>query len=567
MKRKKPIGIIYDVDDTPPFKALTLLVFQQIITLSVDLMFPVLIVSAIGGSTELAQSLVSLMMITMGVGTILQSCNKGPVGSGYFCAQETNVLFFPVSVLAIKTGGLHLMLGMTVMAGIAQVLFSRVVHKLRVLFPVEITGLIILMLSISLIKYSFFSFVGDGKGADGLEAMIAFATLGVIMFMHVWGKESLRQYSVLAGITVGFLLSYFTGVLTDEHLHKITAAPTIAFPSINHVGWSLNIDLVLPFLLVAFCSSIKTVGNITACQKVNDANWTRPDMNTIGGGLLAEGLGTMISGLCGTMGQTTSSSSMGLSIATGALSRYIGYCVGAAFIVLAFFPKIAAVFTIMPEPVIGAILMMSIVFVVPSGMQICTSRMLDARKFFVLGLAFVTGLAVEMFPGFESSLPVYIQPFFKSSLAASTITAISLNLLFRIGVAKQQVTKMTPGVTTSEEIADFMEANGAAWGARKEIINRASTALNEFMESAANLGLSQEAVKVAASFDEFNLDVELYYKGTLMQFSDTRPTQDELLHDDTAFLKLSGFLINQHVDRLKSGSHNDNCHIKFHFDH
>ncbi|WP_222427984.1 solute carrier family 23 protein [Sporomusa sp. KB1] len=55
---------------------------------------------------------------------------------------------------------------------------------------------------------------------------------------------------------------------------------------------------------------------------MNDANWIRPDMNTIGGGLLAEGLGTMISGLCGTMGQTTSSSSMGLSIATGALSRF-----------------------------------------------------------------------------------------------------------------------------------------------------------------------------------------------------------------------------------------------------
>lgn len=567
MKRKKPSDIIYDVDEKPPLRTLMPLVLQQIIALSVDLMFPVLIVSAIGGSTELAQSLVSLMMITMGIGTILQSCNKGAVGSGYFCAQETNSLFFPVSVLAIKTGGLHLMLGMTVVAGIAQALFSRVVHKMRVLFPVEITGLIIVMLAISLIKYSFFSFVGDGKGSDGSEAIIAFVTLGVIMFMHVWGNESLRQYSVLAGIVVGFLVSYFTGVLTEEHLQKISAAPAMAFPSINHIGWSFNIELLIPFLLVAFCSSIKTVGNITVCQKMNDANWTRPDMNTISGGLLAEGFGTIISGLCGTMGQTTSSSSMGLSIATGVLSRYIGYCVGTAFIILAFFPKIAAVFAIMPEPIMGAILMMSIAFVVPSGMQICTSRMLDARKSFVLGLAFVTGLVVEMFPGFESTFPVYMQPFFKSSLAASSITAISLNLLFRVGVAKHHVIKMTPGVTTSEEVANFMEAHGAAWGARKEIINRASAVLNEFMESAANLGLIQEEVNVDASFDEFNLDVELYYKGTLMQFPDIRPTQNELLQDDTAFLKLSGFLIKQHVDWLKSESQNDNCHIKFHFDH
>lgn len=566
-KPKRPTDITYCVDDKPPFKVVVPLVLQQIITLSVDLMFPVIIIAAIGGPTELAQSFVSLMMITMGIGTIMQSSNKGLIGSGYFCAQETNALFVPVSILAAKTGGLHLLLGMTVVAGAAQALFSRLIHKLRVLFPVEITGLIITMLPISLIRYSFFSFAGDGKGNDVLEAYTAFATLAVIMIMFVWGREWMRQYAIITGCVVGFLIAYSTGLIADERLLKITDAPLVAFPNMSHIGWSFSFELLIPFLLVAFSSSIKTIGNISACQKVNDANWTRLDMKSISGGLLAEGLGTMLSGVMGAMAQCTSSGSVGLSIATGAVSRYIGYCVGAVFIALAFFPKIGAMFAVMPEPVMAAVLMIQIIFVIPAGMQMCTSRMLDVRKTIVLGVAITVGLAVEMFHGFEEALPFYLQTIFKSSLSATAFTAVLLNLLFRIGISKHKVIEMVPGSVTSEEIAYFMESSGSAWGARREIINRAAAVINEFMEAAADLALSQGKVKVDVSFEEFNLDVNIYYQGKLMNFPAVRPTAAELWEDEAAMDNMAGFLIKQHVDWLKADMEDGQCHIQFHFDH
>lgn len=566
-KRKRPSDMIYCVDEKPPFRLLVPLVLQQIIALSVDLMFPVIIIAAIGGTTELAQSFVSLMMITMGIGTIMQVSQKGMIGSGYFCAQETNALFVTASILAAKSGGLHLLLGMTVVAGAAQALFSRVIHKLRVLFPVEITGLIITMLPISLIRYSFFSFVGDSKGDDNLEALVAFAALAIVVVMFIWGKKWMRQYAILVGIITGFLISYATGLISDERLLKIAQAPIVAFPNMSHVGWSFSIDLLYPFLLVALCSSIKTLGNISVCQKVNDANWSKLDMKSIGGGLMAEGLSTMLSGIMGAMAQTTSSGSIGLAIASGAVSRYIGYCVGAIFIILAFFPKISAIFAVMPEPVMAAVLMVEIAFVIPTGMQMCTSRMLDTRRTFVLGLAFVVGLAVEMFPGFEAALPGFLQPLFKFSLSAAAITAIVLNLIFRIGISQHQRLEMSPGEVSSEEIANFMETNGAAWGARREIINRAAAVLTEFMESAAALELVQGTVKVGIRFDEFNLDVDVDYQGTPMQFPDIRPTITNLMEDEAAFTQMSGFLIKQHVDWLKADIQDNQCHIKFHFDH
>ena len=75
-------------------------------------------------------------------------------------------------------------------------------------------------------------------------------------------------------------------------------------------------------------------------------------------------------------------------------------------------------------------------------------------------------------------------PFFSSSLALATVLSIVLNLIVRIGITRHQSFELKPGVDTSQKIFDFMENQGAAWGARKDIVYRAMAALNEFMESA-----------------------------------------------------------------------------------
>src|SRR5215831_758067 len=62
----------------------------------------------------------------------------------------------------------------------------------------------------------------------------------------------------------------------------------------------------------------------------------------------------------------------------------------------------------------------------------------------------------------------------------------------------------------------FMEAQGGVWGARRDVIMRATAALNEFVESAAALGLVNGKAQVEVSFDEFNLDMDIRYNGELM---------------------------------------------------
>lgn len=568
-KQRRAANLLYGVDDPVPLSSLVPLVLQQVIMLSVDLVFPVLVVAAMGGSVELAQTMVSLMMISMGFGTLLQAYGKKSVGSGYFCAHETGAPYFPVSVMAVQAGGIPLLCGMTVVTGIFQTLLSRIVHRLRILFPVEITGLIVTLMAIIFITYAIPNFIGlDAAGHSNPQVfLLSSFTLAIIVAMHIWGNRRLREYSIIAGILFGYGAAFALEMISPEQLAKFHDTPWVAMPSLSHVGFSFDPALLAPFLIAALCSSIKTIGNLTTCQKVNDDGWKRLDIKSVGDGLLAEGLGTISGGLLGTMGQTTSSGSVGLTVATGATSRKIGIGAGICFILLAFFPKLAALFAIMPQSVIGVILLVEIAFVVPTAMQICSSRLLDGRRMFVLGISMAFGFGVSIVPDFSKAFPLWLQPLTGNALAVGTIIAISLHLLFRIGIASHQKLEIVPGPTAMEEVVLFMQRSGGAWGARPEVVAKATSALNELMETLQAQALIQGPLLIDASFEEFNLNVDVSYQGELLEISKQRPTEKELLEDDAAFIRLSGFLLTKFADKISSEHKNGHCHVHFNFQH
>jgi xanthine permease XanP len=113
----------------------------------------------------------------------------------------------------------------------------------------------------------------------------------------------------------------------------------------------------------------------------------------------------------------------------------------------------------------------------------------------------------------------------------------------------------------------FMEKQGGAWGARREVIDRAKSAMNEFIEAAGALELTTGKIDAEVSFDEFNLDVDMRYDGEPMEFPIERPTDADLLEDERAVAKLAGFLIRNYVDRVKSDRINGRCRVQFHLEH
>ena len=566
---KRPPNLTYAVDDDPPLPATLLLGLQHVFLIAISLIFPVVIVRSIGGSPEEAEFMVSMSMLAAGVGTVLHALNRRGVGSGYLCPALCGPSFLSASLLAANVGGLHLLFGMTAVAGSFEVLLSRFLHRLRVLFPPEVTGLVVAMVGISVIPTALANFMGRG-GADAAteipELAVALLTLGTMVGISVWSRGRLRLYSVLVGMAMGYLASIHLGILTADHLDLFAEAPLAAVPHLDYFGWSFDVALLLPFMVAITCSSLKTIGDITTCQKINDADWKRTDMKNVSQGILADGLSAIFGGLVGTMGQSTSSSNIGLSIGTGATSRRIAFAIGGILVLLAFLPKLAMVFVVMPEPVMGATLIYSVSFMIVAGFQIIMSRMLDARRTFLVGIPLIMGLSVDALPGLYDGVPPILAPVFSSSLSLAAVLVVLLNLLFRIGVSKRVRLVLRPGVDDADSIFNFLERQGSAWGARREVIYRAISATNELFEAVGSAGLAEGDIDLEVSFDEFNLDVVARYHGEPPVLPSRRPDVVDLLGEGPS-ASLAAFMVTRYANSVRVDTRDGACRVRLHFDH
>ncbi len=566
----KPLNLTYGVDERPPLFTALILALQHLMIIASALIFPVLLVNSINGTPAQLQGVVCFSMIAGGIGTILQALAKGPLGSGYLAPEGGSEPYLPAAFLALQMGGFNLLFGMTIVAGLFQGVLARYVNRLRFLFPPEVTGVIVFMVGASLIPISLRLFFGAEEGAPHLSPpalLVAILALAVMVGVNIWGIGGMRQYCLLIGLGVGYALSWFFDLFAPDAWISMRDAAWLALPQLAVTGWSFDLNLLPAFLIAAVCASLKCVGDITTCQKINDAEWKRPDMHNISKGILAEAVKTTLGGVIGGCAHTTSSANIGLSLATGATSRIIAYLLGGIFILLAFFPKFATFFTIMPAPVMGAVLVFCVAYMLLSGIQIFMSRMLDTRKTILIGTSIIFGVSVDMLPGVYASIPPAFAPFFSSSLTLATVIALLLNILFRLGIGQRQALHLTPGEDNSRSIFDFMELQGGAWGARRDVVHRAAAAMSEFLETAATLELTPGQVVMTATFDEYNLDIIITYQGQLMEFPDKRPTEAELIEDEGAFLRLSGFLMRHYADKIKTSCKDGSCQIIFHFDH
>jgi len=212
-------------------------------------------------------------------------------------------------------------------------------------------------------------------------------------------------------------------------------------------------------------------------------------------------------------------------------------------------------------------------FTIISGIQIIASRMIDTRRTFVIAISLMFGISVDMFPQLYQHVHPYLQPLFSSSLAVATMLAVVLNLIVRIGITKHQSIELTPYVDSADKIFDFMESQGAAWGARKEVVSRAAGALVELLEAAACFRSGEKgiaggkSIQVTVMFDEFNLDVKADYQGQLIEFPTEPPNKHDLLADPLACARMAGFLVRQYADHIAASQDGEACRIELHFDH
>lgn len=566
---KKPRNIIYGVEDLPPRGVLFLSGVQHVGLVAIFLLVPVIAGRQAGLAPEKIIDVLSLSMLVMAVGPILHALRRGPVGSGYLCPPIFAAAYLPASLLSLKAGGLPLMFGMTIFAGAVEILMSRLMRPLRPFLPPEIAGFVVAMIGLTIGLLGFRNVFGIGLPAQPGAASyaVAAATLAIMVGLNVWTTGAPKIFCALIGMVAGYVMAIAAGILPAVDMERLRVAPLLHAPGIDHLNWAFDAELAVPFLVAAVAASLRAIGDLTICQKTNDADWVRPDFASISGGAMANGIGTVLAGLLGTIGLNTSTSNVGLASATGITSRYVAFAIGGIYLVLAFMPKAGTIFAIMPAPVVGATLLFAAALVFVNGLIIITSRLLDSRRIFVIGLSFMVALAADVFQPFFSQLPAGVRVFTSSSLVIGTLSALLLNLVFRLGVRRTQTLEVNPAAVDTNQVEEFMQHHGAAWGARRDVIERARFNLVQSIELLADSGVARGMLWITVSFDEFSLDVRVAYDGVPIELPDRRPSNEEIIASYEGQYRLAGYLLRNLADRVQVSHRGGHTTVAFHFDH
>ena len=565
---RKPANIIFGTDDVPPVGTTLVLGLQHAVESASKVTLPIAVLTAVGASSAAMETMIVSTLIFSGIASILVATRLPYVGFGHLLPSAIFSSFVSPAVMATRIGGLPLLAGMTAVTALSVALFSRVLPKWRMLFPPEVVGLIAFMVGASQASLAVTRFLGMERmdqTPDPAHMVVASGSLGLLAALTVWGKGRLRLFSTLITLAAGYVVCISMDLVNAEAWERVGAASWIGLPQFTFPGFAFDAGLVVPFVVLGLSSALKTSGDLTISEKISNADWKRTDIKAGSAAVLCFGLGSFISAIMGGFALGSSSSNVGLSAATGAVSRRIGFACGGVLISLAFFPKLIALIQAAPPPVVGAMFLLVVSYNLIAGMQIIMSRMMEARHTYIIGMSLLFGLTADAIPGAFQGLPEWLRTLLSSGLTLATLMVVILNVLFRIGSHKKHSITVAPATDDVEKLYGFMEQSGGEWGARREVEERAVSALVEAYELVSGEELADGPLTVDASFDEFNLDIVVRYQGRLPERPGPRTIGVAVAESNLA--AMASTLLNRLADRVRMRNSGANCEIELHFEH
>ncbi len=359
----------------------------------------VLIVFRIAGQPEssLAWAVFAALLIS-GIATILQAVRVWRIGSGHILMMGTSGAFIAVCAAALMEGGPALMASLVVVSSLFQFALAARLSWLRRIFTPVVTGTVIMLIAATVmpILFNMLTDVPDHVGTSGAPIAAVVAVV-VVAALVLRAPPAVRIWSPLIGIIAGCVASVPFGMYDFQY---VVEAPWVGIAFRSWPGWDFTPGVefwaLLPaFVVVTLVGAIETIGDGVAIQRVSRRRPQATDFRVVQGALNADGVGNLLSGLAGTVPNTTYSSSVALAEVTGIGSRRVGVAIGVIFIAIAFFPKISALLIAIPAPVIagyGAVLI-TLLFV--QGMNIVIRDGIDHRKAAIVGLAFWIGVGFQ----------------------------------------------------------------------------------------------------------------------------------------------------------------------------
>lgn len=431
-----------DPNFTPPLVRAIPLGIQHVLAMFASNVTPAIIVAGAAGigfgSDQGALGfpdmtyMIQMSMLFAGVATLFQTIGFGPVGARLPIVQGTSFAFLPIMIPAVAgqgTAGMASLMTGVVIGGVFHFFLGTFVGRLRFALPPLVTGLVVLMIGLALVKVGIQYAAGGvplmGKPEFGSLAMWAPALVVIIVTLAV--KFFTRGLMSVAAVLIGLVAGYIVALVMGQvNFGSVGRAAVFAPPVPFKWGIEFNAAVIVGMCFMAVISAIETVGDVSGITK-GGAGREATDRE-MSGATFADGLGTAIAGLFGGLPNTSFSQNVGLISMTGVMSRHV-VTIGALFLIFSgLIPKVGAIVATVPINVLGGGVIVMFGMVAAAGVNMLSDVDWSRRNMVILAVSLSLGLGLQLVPEALQHLPRTLGILMTSGLLPAAALAIILNL-------------------------------------------------------------------------------------------------------------------------------------------
>ncbi|MBH0005996.1 nucleobase:cation symporter-2 family protein [Psychrobacter sp. SWN149] len=458
--------LLYRLHDRPtPIKAF-LGAIQHVLAAFVGIITPSLIIGGTLGLGEHIPYLLSMSLIVSGVATFIQTRKIGPVGSGLMALQGTSFGFLAAVLAAgfvVKNRGggpeeiLSVIFGVSFLGAFVEIFLSQFITKLKSFMSPIVTGCVIVTIGLSLTKVGLTDLAG-GFGAEDFGSipnlLLGGGVLVSVVLISIINNKVIRSSAIFIGLMLGLIAAVFMGRI-DFSLVSEAAFFTVPIPF--KYGFGFDWQAFIPIAFMYIITSIETSGDLTATSMISGEPIKGPLYEKrIKGGVLGDGVNSLIAAVFNTFPVTTFSQNNGVIQMTGIASRYVGFYVGGILCLMGLFPVLGAIFTQLPKPVVGGVTLLMFATVATAGIRILSTVDFTHRNVLIIATSLGLATGIAFVPDVLSQTPQFFQNIFGSAVTMSGIVAITLDMILpknygaEFDTAEQQA---TDDLTPASEVA------------------------------------------------------------------------------------------------------------------
>ena len=441
--------LIYELEADPPAAEKFFAALQHVLASFVGIITPTLIIGGVLGLGDHVPYLISMALMVSGVGTIIQAKKPMNIGAGMICIQGTSFAFLS-SVLAAgfiakaQGGGpeeiLAMIMGVCFLGAFIEIGLSQVLPQLKRLITPLVTGTVITIIGVSLIKVGMIDLAGGKFFLDRPELGVwgslsnlglGFLVLISIIILNRSSNQWLRLSSIVIGLVIGFVVALMMGKVNTSAVFAVQEVISIPIPF--RYGFDFDFIAFIPIALIYVITAIESSGDITAnCMISKQDVKGEGYIERIKNGVLADGVNSAIAAVFNTFPNTTFSQNNGVIQLTGIASRHVGVWIGAILILMGLFPHIGSILRALPNPVLGGATIVMFGTVAIAGIKILSTVNMNRRNMLILAVSFGMGIGVLLVPQFAGALATNIGGTFgklMGSIFSSAITTGGLTVL------------------------------------------------------------------------------------------------------------------------------------------